>query len=127
MLINARFIIVNSKESSSTANASANNNKRKLSAIEPIERQKMGRRMDTVYAGKRQVEVGCMEIGKSINQTKEWQDGRLKMPIVMRDMLMSMVEETPALLHTLHTMGYSINGMLRWHFLQGTNYTCLPN
>ena len=60
-----------SKEKPSTANAAATNRKRKLSAVEPAENLKMGRRTDTTYIGGDRVELGCLEIGKTNNQIKD--------------------------------------------------------
>ncbi|KAI7859393.1 hypothetical protein BDC45DRAFT_475199 [Circinella umbellata] len=103
-------IVALGKEKPSTANAAATNRKRKLSAVEPTENLKMGRRTDTTYIGGDGVELGCLEIGKTNNQTKELMDGSIKMPVVMRDMLMKLVEETPSLVNKLHILGYMIMG-----------------
>ncbi|KAI9466416.1 hypothetical protein BDB00DRAFT_880667 [Zychaea mexicana] len=71
-----------SKEKSSKANATASNSKRKLSAVEEVQRKAMGRKMDAIYisGGK---ELGCMEVVSEADQTKEWKDGMVKMPVVM--------------------------------------------
>ncbi|KAI8149278.1 hypothetical protein BJV82DRAFT_587343 [Fennellomyces sp. T-0311] len=102
-------ITVSGKEKASKANASACNKKRKLSAVDEVQRKAMGRKMDVVYIGGRK-ELGCMEVGSHVDQTKEWTDGRLKMPVVMKDMLLQIVEEAPALLHKIGITGYLING-----------------
>ena len=52
--------------------------------------------MDAVYVGGRK-ELGCMEIGHDVDQTKGLKDGSMKMPIVMKDMLLQIAEETPLL------------------------------
>ncbi|KAI9484340.1 hypothetical protein BDB00DRAFT_153947 [Zychaea mexicana] len=98
------------KEKHSTASASATNQKRKLSAVDPVENLKMGRRTDTTYIGGNGVELGCLEIGRTNDQTKEFIDGSIKMPMVMRDMLLKLVEENPALVNQLHILGYLIMG-----------------
>ncbi|KAI9497329.1 hypothetical protein BDB00DRAFT_785040 [Zychaea mexicana] len=71
-----------SKEKSSKANATASNSKHKLSTVEEVQRKAMGRKMDAIYisGGK---EVGCMEVVSEADQTKEWKDGMVKMPVVM--------------------------------------------
>ncbi|KAI9466435.1 hypothetical protein BDB00DRAFT_872194 [Zychaea mexicana] len=70
----------------------------------------MGRRTDTTYIGGNGVELGCLEIGRTNDQTKEFIDGSIKMPMVMRDMLLKLVEENPALVNQLHILGYLIMG-----------------
>ncbi|KAI7858785.1 hypothetical protein BDC45DRAFT_564895 [Circinella umbellata] len=104
------IVALGSEEKSSSANAAATNQKRKLSAVEPVDNLKMGRRTDTSYIGGGDVELGCLEIGKASDQTKEFMDGSIKMPIVMRDMLLKLVEESQALVNELHTLGYVIMG-----------------
>ncbi|KAI7851221.1 hypothetical protein BDC45DRAFT_572304 [Circinella umbellata] len=99
-----------SKEKSSTASAFATNQKRELSAVDPVENSKMGRRTDTAYIGGNDVEVGCLEIGKTNHQTKEFMDGSIKMPIAMKDMLMKLVEQNSSLVNQLHILGYLIMG-----------------
>ncbi|KAI9491022.1 hypothetical protein BDB00DRAFT_767813, partial [Zychaea mexicana] len=80
----------------------------KLSAIDPIERRRMGRRVDTVFASG-PIELGCTEIGSKNDQTKTLTDGSLKMPLVLRDMLLD-VTYAPSLLHRSHVVEYSMNG-----------------
>ena len=103
-----------SKEKCSSANAAAINKKRKLSSVDPVDSLKMGRRTDTTYIGGDDVELGCLEINKTNNQTKELLDGSIKMPTVMRDMLMKLVEESPTLVNELHILGYVIMGALQF-------------
>ena len=102
--------IHNSKEKSSSANSTASNNKRKLSSTDEICRKAMGRKMDTVFIGGN-IELGCMEIGgRTEDHTKEMQDGSFKMPLVMKDMLVDIVNKTPSLLHDVGITGFCING-----------------
>ncbi|KAI8145553.1 hypothetical protein BJV82DRAFT_498522, partial [Fennellomyces sp. T-0311] len=75
-----------SKEASSKANADAINNKRSIAALNQTCHRKMGHKMDIIYRTSRK-EVGCVEIGKDSDQTKEMKDGLTKMPNVMHDML----------------------------------------
>ncbi|KAG0178932.1 hypothetical protein DFQ28_003560, partial [Apophysomyces sp. BC1034] len=96
------------KEKSSTANATARNRKRRLSASEIIANRKVGRKVDTVYCSG-STELGCLEIGGVYDQTKEFRDSRMKMPTVLRDMLL-LLSFTPTLLREVHVVGYSING-----------------
>ena len=97
------------KEKPCIANAAASNGKRKLSAIDEIQRKAMGRRMDAIYAGGG-IEPGCMEIGTAADLTKELKDGKMKMPVVLKDMLLQIVEAVPTLLHQPNVTGYVING-----------------
>ncbi|KAI9278969.1 hypothetical protein BDA99DRAFT_554561 [Phascolomyces articulosus] len=93
---------------SSEANVSAVNQNRQLSSIMPISNRKMGRRGDTIF-NSGHIELGCTEIGAAKDQTKEIRDGLLKMPIVLRDMLL-LATFSPNLLHQAHVIGYSISG-----------------
>ncbi|KAG0186409.1 hypothetical protein DFQ28_007905, partial [Apophysomyces sp. BC1034] len=81
-----------SKEKSSVANSLAKNSKRKLSAVEQLSNVKIGHKMDTIYVSGN-VELGCLEIGGVPCQTKAWHDSRMKMPFVMKDMLMNIVKK----------------------------------
>ena len=105
----ARFFNVYSKEKTSQANATQNNNKRKLSAVEEIQRKAIGRRMDAIYIGGFK-ELGCMEVGPVLDQTKEFKDARIKIPMVMKDMLREIVETSRSLVRRVHMMGYTIIG-----------------
>ncbi|KAI9467450.1 hypothetical protein BDB00DRAFT_777725, partial [Zychaea mexicana] len=97
------------KEKSSKANAIATNKKCKLSAINEVQRRAASRKIDAVYIGGRRG-LGCMETGSTVDQTKELMDGYMKMPIVMKDMLLQIVEEAPSLLHEIDITGYVISG-----------------
>ncbi|KAG2221220.1 hypothetical protein INT45_013931 [Circinella minor] len=101
-------IVVRGTEGTSKANADALNNGCQLSSVKPIANRKMGRRGDTIFeSGK--LELGCTEIGAAKDQTKEIYDSLLKMPIVLRDMLLS-ATFSPSILHEAHIIGYSISG-----------------
>ncbi|KAG2221872.1 hypothetical protein INT45_012516, partial [Circinella minor] len=108
--INTLDYDVFSKEKSSSANAAATNQKRKLSAVEPVDNLKMGRRTNTNYIGGDGVELECLEVGKASDQTKEFMDGSIKMPIVMRDMLLKLAGKSPVLVNELHVLRYVIMG-----------------
>ncbi|KAG0166403.1 hypothetical protein DFQ28_006568, partial [Apophysomyces sp. BC1034] len=78
------------KEKSSNANVTARNAKRKLSAIGDIEDKKM-------------------EIGASDDKTKEFQDAKMKLSIVLKDMLLRIAEQMPSIFREAHILGYNIN------------------
>ncbi|KAI9491827.1 hypothetical protein BDB00DRAFT_747590, partial [Zychaea mexicana] len=64
---------------------------------------------DTIYKyGAR--ELGCCEVGAAKDQSKAFHDCSLKMPLVLRDMLLQLTY-TPSLLHKSHVIGYSITGI----------------
>ncbi|KAI8147850.1 hypothetical protein BJV82DRAFT_575023 [Fennellomyces sp. T-0311] len=96
------------KEKASIANSKARN-KRKLSAIDPSGNKKMGHRIDVIYCGSN-IELGGHEIGKDNVDTREMKDGMLKLPIVLKDMLSSVINTMPSLAHRVHALGYNING-----------------
>ncbi|KAI9494785.1 hypothetical protein BDB00DRAFT_871059 [Zychaea mexicana] len=94
-------IAVKGYKGSSEANADVLNNDRQLSSVKP-------RRGDIIFkSGK--LELGCAEIGAAKNQTKEMRDSLLRLPIVLRDMLL-LATFPPLLLHKCHIIGYSISG-----------------
>ncbi|KAI9278730.1 hypothetical protein BDA99DRAFT_420074, partial [Phascolomyces articulosus] len=93
---------------SSEANGAAVNQNRLLSSTEPIQNKKMGRRGDTIFSYGN-IELGCTEIGPAKDQTKEFRDSMLKMPIVLRDMLL-LTAFAPSLLHQSHVIRYGIFG-----------------
>ncbi|KAI8143456.1 hypothetical protein BJV82DRAFT_94164 [Fennellomyces sp. T-0311] len=98
------------KEKSSVASAASANNKRKLSTTDEICRKAIGRKVDEVYICGN-IELGCMEIGgSSTDQTKEIKDGRMKMPHVLKDMLLDIVTKSPTLVHKVNVTGYLISG-----------------
>ena len=85
-----------SKEMISKSNQDSIDSKRKFSAVEVIQRVKLARRMDDIYRGD-EIEYSCMEIGHHGDNTKELYDSYLKLPIVMKDMFMSIIDNTPQL------------------------------
>ncbi|KAG2216298.1 hypothetical protein INT45_012770 [Circinella minor] len=84
------------------------NNKRKLSAITEMERAKLGNKMDVIYRSGT-TEYGCLEIGQKNNATKEMWDSEIKLPVVIKDILISLTNVAVDLLHELHTIGYNIS------------------
>ncbi|KAI9498538.1 hypothetical protein BDB00DRAFT_783693 [Zychaea mexicana] len=82
--------------------------KRSISAIEPATNRRVGREIDVIYSANRK-EVGCVEIGKNEDQTKEMKDSLTKMPLIMHDML-SQVAYSQKSLHQVQILGFVING-----------------
>ncbi|KAI7851464.1 hypothetical protein BDC45DRAFT_559393 [Circinella umbellata] len=76
-------------EGGSNSNADALNKKRRIRAIHPAPRRQMGHKFDTIFHANRK-ELGLIEVGKKIDQTKEMKDGLVKMLIVMHDMLINL-------------------------------------
>lgn len=74
-------------------------------------RQKSGRKMDYLFLDKKN-ELGCGECGldNGVNTTKELSDANFKMPKVMRDMLVKLVSQSPALKRDLVISGFYIGG-----------------
>ncbi|KAI7851460.1 hypothetical protein BDC45DRAFT_515840 [Circinella umbellata] len=101
-------ISTNGSEGGSKSNADAMNKKRYISAIDPAPRRQMGHKIDTIFYANRK-ELGLIEVGKKIDQTKEMKDGLVKMPIVMHDMLINLAT-TKELLRKVKVVGYVING-----------------
>ncbi|KAG2224773.1 hypothetical protein INT45_005297 [Circinella minor] len=101
-------IVAKGTEVSSEANAHAINSSRQLSSITAISNRKMGRRGDTIFKYGSE-ELGCSEVGAARDQTKAFRDCSMKMPLVLRDMLLSATYDS-SLLHAAHVIGYSIIG-----------------
>ncbi|KAI9494030.1 hypothetical protein BDB00DRAFT_956181 [Zychaea mexicana] len=96
-------------EKTSISNAAALNCKRKLSAVEEIERERIGRRLDTIYTAS-DLEFGGLEAGANRDYTKEFHDSKLKLPMVLRDMLCAIVKHRSSILRKAHVLGYNVNG-----------------
>ncbi|KAI7855872.1 hypothetical protein BDC45DRAFT_78897 [Circinella umbellata] len=101
-------IVAKGTKLSSKANVTSINQSRLLSSADPIQNRKMGRRGDTIFSCG-DIELGCTEIDPGKDQTKGIRDSMLKMPIVLRDMLLS-TTFAPSLLHKSHVIGYGIFG-----------------
>lgn len=86
------------------------NSKRKLLSSLEIEREKIGRRVDTIYIGG-DIELGGLEIGPTRDNTKEFQGSMLKLSFVLKDMLTDIINHRPSLLRDAHVLGYNINGI----------------
>ncbi|KAG2217431.1 hypothetical protein INT45_000705 [Circinella minor] len=70
------------------ANSDAINKKRTVSASDSVMNRKMGHRVDVKYATC-DAEIGCIEIGKRHDQTKEMKGGLVKMTLIMHDILIN--------------------------------------
>lgn len=59
------------------------------------------------------MELGALEIGiKKQGDTKEFSDGLLKLPLVMKDMLKFITDKHSAVRHDIAIVGYSIQGKI---------------
>ncbi|KAI7856244.1 hypothetical protein BDC45DRAFT_503453 [Circinella umbellata] len=87
----------------------ARNGKRKLSAVDGVDNKKMSSRTDTLHEASG-VELGCLEIGSKVDPTKVLKDSLVKIPIVLKDMLIAIAQEIPSILNNIHVLGYNING-----------------
>ena len=56
------------------------------------------------------IELGGLEVGPKVDNTKEFQDSMLKLPFVLKDMLTDLINHRPSLLREAHVLGYNING-----------------
>ncbi|KAG2227094.1 hypothetical protein INT45_003824 [Circinella minor] len=73
-------IVIKGTKLSSKASATIVNQSRLLSSREPIQNMKMGRRGDTIFS-RRDIELGCTEMGAAKDQTKGIRGSMLKIPI----------------------------------------------
>ncbi|ORX53660.1 hypothetical protein DM01DRAFT_1287676, partial [Hesseltinella vesiculosa] len=99
-----------SKEKSSIANAISRNCKRRLSSTNELPRYKVGHKMDTFLYSSGDTELGCLEIGGTSNQTEQLGDAYLKLPIVMKDMMVHILKTTSVEASKIHIVGYAIHG-----------------
>ena len=98
------------KERGSVAHSNAINKGRRLSGADPIHNRKHGKKMDCIYVAGA-FELGCLEMGGLSNdQTKAYADGMLKLPIVLKDMMIDISTRSNASLNELVLLGYNING-----------------
>ncbi|KAI9494026.1 hypothetical protein BDB00DRAFT_820545, partial [Zychaea mexicana] len=81
------------------------NSKRKLSAVDEIEREKIGRRLDTIYVASN-LEFGGLEAAANRDNSKEFHDAKLKLPMVLRDMLSAIVRNGITMMDMNMPKGY---------------------
>ncbi|CEP14372.1 hypothetical protein [Parasitella parasitica] len=99
-----------SKGKCSIANGKAMNAKRKLSSLEEVSRKAVGGKMDTIYLGG-EMEIGALEIGSQKNDgTKDLKDGYFKLPIVIKDMMKTLIDKHPAMKKKVNIVGYNVQG-----------------
>ncbi|KAI9274815.1 hypothetical protein BDA99DRAFT_431782, partial [Phascolomyces articulosus] len=98
-----------STEVSSEANANAVNSSRQLSSSTAIFNRKMGRRVDTLFKYESE-ELGCFEVRAARDRTKAFRDCSMKIPLVLRDTLLSIAYYS-SILHVAHVIAHSITGM----------------
>lgn len=87
-----------------------NNKKRKIAAEELMERQKAGEIPDYTIACDI-YELGAVEVSKDLtNNTKELNDGSIKLGKVMKSMLLNLIRNNPEQQHKLKICGMFIAG-----------------
>lgn len=67
----------------------------------------MGRRMDAVYVSAG-VYLGALEIGGKNDNTKDFKDGYIKLPHVMKDQLKAIIDDHPSIMPDVAIVGYNI-------------------
>ncbi len=99
-------------EKSSTA-SSRRNFERKLETAEPRTNSAMGQKIDIIFSGNN-YEVGCAEVGVLQKDRKTDKnlddDGMLKLPNQLKDMLHQMVVARPDLIRKLRAIGFIVMG-----------------
>ena len=106
------FFNVYSKEKTSQANSARTNTKLKISAVDEIQRKAIGRCMDAINIGGFK-ELECMEAGPVLDQTKEFKNACINIPMVMKDMSHEIIEGSRPLVRHVHLMGCMIIGINR--------------
>lgn len=97
-------------EKTSKACSLENNKRRKIAAEELMERQKAGEIPDYKIACDR-YELGAVEVSKDLtDNTKELNDGSIKLGKVMKSMLMNIIRSNPEQQHKLKIIGMFIAG-----------------
>lgn len=86
------------------------NKKRKISAVERMDRQIHGQIPDMVISFGN-YEFGMAEVAKEAANTKEINEGRIKCCEIMNAMLANIVETYPSLQHEMKIVGFLISGM----------------
>ncbi|KAG0180084.1 hypothetical protein DFQ28_006752 [Apophysomyces sp. BC1034] len=99
-------------ERCSSATAKRKNNRHQLEAIERRQQRVMGTRVDILfkYGG---MELGCAEVGKELITTvddKYMNDGMMKLPKSLRDMLSSLVDSSQDQVNHVMVVGFLVMG-----------------
>lgn len=99
-------------EKGSSASSSRRNTNRKLETTQARLTSRMGLKTDVLFRGGN-YEVGCVEAGtlqKDEKTDRCMDDGFLKLPKQLKDMMYKMVTSRPDLAHSLKTVGLIIMG-----------------
>ncbi|KAG2191987.1 hypothetical protein INT47_000779 [Mucor saturninus] len=103
------IIISRSGEKSSSASSDSRNQSRMIASVDPMARKLCGRKVDMIFKST-SAELGCMECDRSdgVNTTKEMSDGLIKLPKVLKDMLISLCNIAPSLVNDFAVPGVII-------------------
>ncbi|CAO3601034.1 unnamed protein product [Absidia cylindrospora] len=84
---------------------------RRPSAIMDQDRTMIGAKVECLLVSVDR-ELGCIEAGRSLgnNTTKEFNDGLLKQPKILKDMLAQLAKERPKVENNLVTVGFTVMG-----------------
>ncbi|KAI9246234.1 hypothetical protein BDA99DRAFT_565568 [Phascolomyces articulosus] len=106
-------IKVSSGEKVSSASSNRINGEREIAGIEKPGKKQMGHRVDLLFTFKKQ-EYGCCESGakEDKNGLKALQEGNLKVPRILKDMLRELVTESPTKLRQTKVAAFVTNGLL---------------
>lgn len=99
-------------ERTSVSSALGRNESRSLEFRERRERKAIGAKVDILFK-KTTDEVGCTEVGKHdvlVIDDKYLDDGMVKLPKTIRDMLCGLVEVNPHKINQLYTIGFLMMG-----------------
>lgn len=105
-------IDVRAGEKSSVASSIRRNLGRKRETAHPREKSSMGHKIDIQFSCNG-FEIGCAEVGncqKDRNIDKHLNDGMLKLPKQLKDMMTRMVKACSYLIRSLNTVGFIIMG-----------------
>ncbi|CDH52463.1 chitin deacetylase [Lichtheimia corymbifera JMRC:FSU:9682] len=101
-------------EMTSQASAQRMNGGRDPSAIHYMKRKRMGTKTDGLFKSKVGfLELGTCEAGKCSDtiSTKSIQEGSLKCPKTLKDMLIGIVQESPKNIRNVQTLGFIVSGV----------------
>lgn len=98
-----------------------NNKKRKLAAVDPLERQKSAEIPDILmFCGRYELCAG--EVSKSeLKLTKECYDGAIKLPKIMKNMLRTIYLSNLNIKHNIDISGMYIAGKKVFQVIQSFN------
>lgn len=104
----------------SQASAQRMNGGRDPSAIHYMKRKRSGTKTDGLFKSKVGfLELGTCEAGKfsDTTSTKSIQEGSLKCPKTLKDMLLNIVQESPKNIRKAQTLGFIVSGKYFWDAL----------